>query len=79
MDEPIDVKCHRCGREFTTRASTRTTCRNCRAAVTVRRYGESPSHDSDSPITMTTGIGAVLTLLFVGWCIWRGGTEGVGD
>jgi len=81
MDEPIDVTCHRCGHEFRTCASTRTTCRDCRAAVTVRRDGASRTGSSDSEVNASLGIGAFVALLIVvGWCIWRGGgSAGVGD
>jgi hypothetical protein len=79
MDEPIEVTCHRCGREFTTRASIRTTCRDCRAAVTVRREGVSRPYGDDSEISMSWGFGAVAALLFAGWWILRGGSAGVGD
>jgi hypothetical protein len=74
MDDPIDVTCHRCGREFMTQASTRTTCRNCRAAVTVRRGGSSSQAgvSSGGGGHLAAGLGMIVVLVVViGSCIWR--------
>jgi hypothetical protein len=80
MDELTWVTCHRCGREFTTRASTRTTC-TCRAAVTVRRDGESRTDASDSDYELPMGMATLVgVLIFVGIWIFRAwGGSGAGD
>jgi hypothetical protein len=72
MDEPVKVTCHRCSREFTTRASARTTCRYCRCAVSVRRDRDAACRIEIDGAEVPVGLGGVVGLLFVvGWWIWR--------
>lgn len=71
-EELVDVTCHRCGHEFVTRASARTTCRECRAAVTVRREGvtRTPRRATDD-IELPLGVGGVVALVVaVGLWLW---------
>lgn len=74
MDEPTWAQCRKCGAEFTTRASTRTRCPDCRAAVTVRRErdstyedgGEGPAKAWAAAISTLIGLGLVFFRIFKG-------------
>ncbi len=46
--ETIDAECRKCGVSFTTAAKTRTTCPNCKGAVTVKRCGDIALRDRSS-------------------------------
>jgi hypothetical protein len=77
MDEPTDAQCRKCGAVFTTRASTRTHCPACRAAVTVRRNGSASQAGTDyggeSGGNLAAGLAAIVGLaIVIGSWFWRG-------
>lgn len=71
--EPIDVTCHRCGNEFATWASKRTTCRVCRAAVTVRRAEHCIPASGEIPVD-ASALGwpaAIILMGVIAWWLWK--------
>jgi hypothetical protein len=81
-NSPIVVMCHRCGNEFSTWASRRTTCPECRAAVTVRRNGlpsARAAYSGESDGDLAAGLAAIVGLaIVVGSWFWSG-VRGDGD